>query len=75
MPNSPRGSVPTIESPSSPAPCTFLTCFVDQSSPYLYLSTMEMLIQLSKDISETCSNVPVLDSLPTTIEKDGRVCS
>ena len=75
MPNSPLGSVPITELPSYPALCTIPTCFVDQSSLYLFLSTRVMLIQPSRDISETCSNVPVLDSLPTTIEKDGRVCS
>ena len=75
MLNSPLGSVPTTESRSSPAQCTFPTCFVDQSSLYSYLSTRMILIQPSRDISETCSNAPVLDSLLTTIEKDGRVCS
>ncbi len=75
MPNSPLGSVPTIESPSSPAQCTFPTCFVDQSNLYSYLSTRAMSIQPSRVISETCSNDPVLDSLPTTIGKDGRICS
>ena len=75
MQNSPLGSVLTTESPSSPALCTFPTCFVDQSSLYSYLSTRKMLILSSRVISETCSNVPVLDSLPTTIGKDGRACS